>query len=1070
MVKPLTVYKASAGSGKTFTLATEYIKLLVANPASYREILAVTFTNKATEEMKRRILSQLYGIWRQLDDSRSYTEKICHDLDASPAFISQQAGMALHLLLHHYNYFRIETIDAFFQSVLRNLARELDLTANLRIELNDRQVEEMAVDKLIEGLDSKSVVLQWIMKYIYSKISDDKSWNVIGQIKSFGRTIFRDYYKEASKEIEAKMTDEHFFDDFADRLSKERRESAEKMKQIGETFFDALDGEGLSVSDLSYGKTGVASTFQKLRRGEFDETIFGKRAAECLDDATKWTKKNHPERMRICALAEEQLMPLLRYAVEQQPQQWRRHQSADITLRHLDQLRLLGAIERKVRELNEDANRFLLSDTQAMLHSLIKDSDSPFIFEKIGTRLEHIMIDEFQDTSTIQWKNFKVLLLECMSHQQSTNLIVGDVKQSIYRWRAGDWRLLNGISGEFANAEQQLTELPLGTNYRSRRNIVEFNNVFFEEAVKAEHKAIGEDSPDNAAQLEMAYKDVRQKVPEGHTDEGLVEVTLLPRTEYEQETLRHVVDTIGRLLNSGISQNNIAILVRTNKHIPLLANFIMDEMQGVTVVSSEAFRLDASTAVNTIVLAMRLLVRHDDNITLATLANTYQIDVLGRNADDNDLLLNGEDLWQLVPKDYADNMEDLVRLPLYELAEKLYSVFDLQCMNGQTAYLCTFYDHLAKFTEDTFSDIETFLNEWDTTLCAKTISSEDMEGIRLLSIHKSKGLEFDNVIIPFCDWRLELQDIIWCHANSEPYSELPLIPADYSRKAMMGSVFETSYLDEHFQNTVDNLNLLYVAFTRAGHNLFVIGQKNANSSRSRLLQDVLPTVATRLDGANVDDDGDKESALGFTYGTLYVPKAKTATATENVFLKPSAQIDVAIETFANKTEFRQSNKSRDFIGGNDDDGERSTYIKIGSLLHYVFSTIRTADDIDRALRQLEADGTLYEEGLTSSQVTTMLRKRLADPHVADWFSPRWRLFNECTILSRNPDTGTVCERRPDRVMTDGESVVVVDFKFGRERSEYVTQVQEYMDLLTAMGYKNIKGFLWFVYSNKIVQV
>ena len=203
MSKPLTVYKASAGSGKTFTLATEYIKLVVEDPQCYRNILAVTFTNKATEEMKMRILSQLYGIWKQLPDSEKYMQVICEKTGLSEAIVSERAGIALSNLLHNYNYFRVETIDTFFQGILRNLARELDLTANLRIGLNDTQVEELAVDQLIEDLSTTDVILQWLLKYIMENISDDKSWNVIGQIKTFGKTIFRDDYKKTGNQYYA---------------------------------------------------------------------------------------------------------------------------------------------------------------------------------------------------------------------------------------------------------------------------------------------------------------------------------------------------------------------------------------------------------------------------------------------------------------------------------------------------------------------------------------------------------------------------------------------------------------------------------------------------------------------------------------------------------------------------------------------------------------------------------------------------------------------------------------------------------------------------------------------------
>ena len=409
MVKPLTVYKASAGSGKTFTLATEYIKLLMLNPMSYRNILAVTFTNKATEEMKMRILSQLYGIWKQLPDSDNYARHISAETGLDGTTISKQAGKALNLLLHNYSYFRVETIDTFFQSVLRNLARELDLTANLRIGLNDVQVEEQAVDQLIDSLTHTDVMLQWLLKYIMESISEDRSWNIIGQVKQFGRTIFRDYYKEKSIELNQLISQKNFLDGYMGQMRQIRSDAEKHMKEIAEQFFESLETEGITVDELSYGKTGVYGFFVKLSNGQMDESIVGSRVSDCLSFAEKWYSKKSKRPETIHIVAENVLMPILRRAVEERPRQWKLFKSADLTLRHLNQLRLLDSIERKVRDMNEEANRFLLSDTQQLLHSLIKDSDSPFIFEKIGTQLEHIMIDEFQDTSTVQWQNFKVL-------------------------------------------------------------------------------------------------------------------------------------------------------------------------------------------------------------------------------------------------------------------------------------------------------------------------------------------------------------------------------------------------------------------------------------------------------------------------------------------------------------------------------------------------------------------------------------------------------------------------------------------------------------------------------------
>ena len=269
MVTPLTVYKASAGSGKTFTLATEYISLLVENPMNYRTILAVTFTNKATEEMKMRILSQLYGIWKQLPDSDDYVKTVQKKTGLDTKVISERAGISLSNLLNNYNYFRVETIDTFFQSVMRNMARELDLTTNLRIGLNDYQVEELAVDQLIADLSTTDAMLQWILRYIMENISDDKSWNVIGQIKQFGRHIFSDAYKDVSRALEEKLAEPGFFDLYATRLRELRQSAEQRMKQFADTFFDILESEGLTVDDFPYGKSGLCSFFLKLRQGQF---------------------------------------------------------------------------------------------------------------------------------------------------------------------------------------------------------------------------------------------------------------------------------------------------------------------------------------------------------------------------------------------------------------------------------------------------------------------------------------------------------------------------------------------------------------------------------------------------------------------------------------------------------------------------------------------------------------------------------------------------------------------------------------------------------------------------------
>ena len=1076
MVKPLTVYKASAGSGKTFTLATEYIRLIVENPTSYKNILAVTFTNKATEEMKMRILSQLYGIWKALPESDSYLKKIVEKTGFEPKLIRDRAGQGLANLLHNYNYFRVETIDTFFQSVLRNMARELDLTTNLRIGLNDVQVEELAVDQLIADLSTTDVILQWIMKYVMESISDDKSWNVISQIKRFGCTIFKDEYKEVCQELKRKMEEKGFFEQYTTQLREIKKAAEKRMIQIGESFFENLEGEGLSIDDLANKNRGIAGFFLKLQKGVFDPSIENATVANCLENPEKWCAKTHPQREFITSLAEGVLGDILRFAVAERPVQWKLYKSADLTLRHLNQLRLLGSIEEKVRELNENNNRFLLSDTQQLLHALIEGSDSPFIFEKIGTQLEHVMIDEFQDTSTVQWQNFRVLLDEAMSHEDGSNLIVGDVKQSIYRWRSGDWRLLNDIEQQFY--QQQIETLPLKTNYRSERNVISFNNHFFSQAAELEYQSQRDINCEEAEQLKRAYADVMQEIPERRKDAGEVYVTLLPTEDYQAATLQLVADAISELRSRGVPQKDIAILVRMNNQIPMIAQYFQEQMSEVTIVSDEAFRLEASVVVNLLVSALRLLTHPDDLLTKAAIVKHYHIDVLKEQIEDNELLLSTNDLNQLLPEGFLSQREVLLTMPLYDLAERLHAIFGLEALNDQSAYVFAFYDQLASYVNENTADIDSFLAAWDEGICGKTIQSEETNGVRILSIHKSKGLEFDYVICPFCDWQLEKQsgNILWCQPTEEPFSDLPLAPVDYSRNQMMGTIYEKDYLHEHLQNTVDNLNLLYVAFTRACKGLYVFGKRGAKASRSGLIEDCLPLVAQEMPEAILSGIEDEKGELQFSLAgdsrnsSNSRSSRNSGQTSENPFLQPAAPIAVDFRYMDSQVNFRQSNRSQAFIEAEESDEiERLNYIQTGSVLHQIFSMIRTTEDIEDALKQLQFEGVLYDERITPERITSMLRKRLQDPRVADWFSSQWTLFNECTILTM--EDGEVKERRPDRVMTDGQQWVVVDFKFGSPKPEYYDQVREYLALIKTMQPEaEVDGYLWFVYSNKIEEV
>lgn len=1077
MVRSLDVYKASAGSGKTFRLTLDYLSYLIGNPESFRHILAVTFTNRATEEMKRRILSGLYGIAHGLPDARGYVERLCgvsptgEKLDEQ--LVAERASTALFNLLHHYNDFRIETIDSFFQRVFRNLARELNLTANLRIDLNDKQVEQQAVDQLIEELDGKDEVLTWLMDFISENIDEDKNWNVIGQVKSFGENIFKDFYKENSERLLA-INEKGVFDAIKKQLMIVRNQAKDEMVSIGNAFFEDLESHGIEEGDLWQKSGGPVSYFKKLRNGHFNSDIFNKRAATVYDDYRQWAPKGSAKSALIIERAEKVWHPLMEKAENMRTTQYKLYQSANLTLRHLNQLRLLGHIERRVNQLNEEANRFLLSNTQSLLSRLIQDQDSPFIFEKIGSRLKHIMIDEFQDTSTIQWKNFKILLTECMSHGNK-NLIVGDVKQSIYRWRSGDWRLLNDIEAEFPHGQDQFEIKHLDTNYRSDRKVITFNNAFFEQAVMLEERKLEEEGVTGSEMYRRAYADVCQQLPKWkeNTDKGYVHIELLPKEDYRKNVLEKLIETVKTLVvEKGVRSNDIAILVRVNRDIPTIANHFMENMPEVKIVSDEAFKLNASVAVNMLIDALKVLNTPEDHLTMAQLAKCYQKEILQNHLSDSALFAEGRPVTELLPEAFNEEYTRLTGMPLFDLVERLYHIFHLDRLSGQSTYIATLYDILGDYLRERTPDINMFLKDWENVFSEMTIQGDEIDGIRLISIHKSKGLEFPHVIIPFCDWQLEQQGTIWCVPGEAPFNALPIVPIPYSSKQLLGTIYEKDYWQEHLQNTVDNMNLLYVAFTRARKSLIAFGKRDNNQSRSQIIQEVLPKIAEQLgDRATLEDEGN-ETNIVFTYGTLEKSEERQNEmqkhASQNTFLTMPTPLRITIKSYETQAEFRQSNLSQKFIMG-EPDAHQESYIKAGNVLHQIFSQIHTIDDIAIMLEQLRRDGILYQKDVSEAKIKGMLNKIIANKRIAEWFSPKWQVFNECTILTKD-EQGALVQYRPDRVMTDGDETVVIDFKFGKPREEYQSQVRQYMQLLTDMGYQKISGFLWFVYKNEIQEV
>ena len=866
------------------------------------------------------------------------------------------------------------------------------------------------------------------------------------------------------------MQDKDCIKNYRRTLQAIETEALEQMKGFADQFFGILESNGLAIDNLANKSKGVSSYFSKLQMGKLDDSLRNATVEKHLASPENWSSKSSPRRNAITELAAAELIPLLQTAEEFRSKNNMLVNSCQLSLRYINNVRLLANIDEEVRHLNYENNRFLLSDTNVLLHNLVHDGDSSFVFEKIGTTIRNVMIDEFQDTSRMQWDNFRLLLLEGLS-QGENSLIVGDVKQSIYRWRNGDWGILNGLKDHIESFPINVKTLT--TNRRSAGNIIEFNNKVFTAACHTLNDIYKSEQGEECKDLKEAYVDVCQE-KDKDPDGGYVKVTFLTEKEemaYVEDTLQQLANETQLLVTAGIQLKDIAILVRKNKTIPLVADYF-DKNTPYKIVSDEAFQLNASLAICMIMDGLRYLSNPENRIAKAQLAAAYQNEILKNNIDLNTLLLN--DIDEYLPVSFIEQQKKLRLMPLYELMEKLFGLFEMSRIKQQDAYLCAFFDAVVEYLQNNSSEMSAFIAFWEETLSQKTIPSGEVEGIRIISIHKSKGLEYHTVLLPFCDWNMEkersLTHLIWCTPKVAPFNDLDIVPVNYST-AMQQSIYREEYLNERLQLWVDNLNLLYVAFTRAKKNLIIWGKDGLKGTVSELLQQAMGQISIpqhEHDSSHLEksEDNTDTDNIAYEMGTLYLSEEKrTDGIIKNKLLMNPEKIPLHLESLESNIEFKQSNRSAEFIRGEEETGER--YIRQGQLLHNLFSVIRTQDDIPSAIERLRFEG-IIESAAQERQIKKLTEWALNHPLVKEWYSGNWELYNECAIIYK--EKGELQTRRPDRVMMKDGKVVVVDFKFGKKRTDYNKQVRDYMNLLSDMGYENIRGYLWYVFDNEFVEV
>ena len=1062
----LTVYKASAGSGKTFRLAVQYITMLVNRPEDYRHILAVTFTNKATAEMKQRILSQLYGIGRSLKSSASYFEEVRKALPhLKEQNIRDNALLALDMILQDYGGFRVETIDSFFQSVLRGLARELNIGGNLTLELDIDTAIEEAVDAFLANVEPDSPDKRNIMKFVENNIENDKSWSIDKTIKNFSKELFSEIFMENGQELRRIITENpdavtNYKEKLIAACEAVLPPMLEEIKNAGRQIESALSDAGFGLDILSSNPSGEV---RKVISGAIIDKDLGATFIKCIDQPESFykadTRKKYPF---LVNLAQEQFSPLFARVRDLHSEYTYRSNSYEAALKYMHELSLLLSIRKEIDSQSQEQGRFILADTPQLLHSM-EEGDTSFVYEKTGSFISHFMIDEFQDTSNLQWRNLALLLKECLSTNQDC-LVVGDVKQSIYRWRNSDWNILNtGIERELAIYHPDVVSMD--TNYRSRQQIIDFNNTLFPKAVDilAQHytEVTGLEYPD----LKQAYGSVEQKST--HTDgTGYVYAQVinekLDKKELVDTICTKIAEQLDKLTEAGVLPTDIAILCRKKDRIADIAAWFAKNRHEYNMISGEAFQLDSSASVRILVNALRWLSDSTDRIALAQLAWEYTCAITGTDQSFDRIYARG--LEDSLPKAFIEQAEALRHLPLYELTEKLYTILNLDGIQGQSQYVMAFQDTVCQWLNRNPGDLAEFIVEWDERLYKTPIPAPDINGIRLLTIHKSKGLEFHTVIVPFCDWPVIdnggfHENRLWVKPQEKPFDGMPFIPVGFSN-SLANSVFDEYYKREAGLQTVDNLNLLYVALTRAESNLILLcNHPYSGYTVYDILQFCLGSAPFE---SQINDDG-----IIYETGQICPHSEKAQTDSHNPFDAKSDIQDLSLRTYPINARFRQSGESTRFVQSADDpDDRQEEYIQTGKLMHSLFATIRTEADIDPQVEQMLADG-LIGSHKEADQLKQQIRSHIeSTPGAKEWFSGKYSLFNEASIIFR--DGGILQTRRPDRVMIDPDGhAIVVDFKFGRDREDYFHQVIEYMDLLRKMGYPSVEGHIWYVYSNKI---
>ncbi len=992
----IKILKASAGSGKTYNLAREYIRLLLQSDKAdaYRHVLAVTFTNKATDEMKRRILKELDVLAKDPQKS-PYLNDLQDQLKMPVAQLQARAAQQLSAILHDYSAFAVSTIDRFFQQTLRSFSREIGQFATYQVQLDREALVTESVDRVLDNLseDGDKALLQWLTGSVQEDLRQKGYFSLEGRLKEMAMSL---------REL---PEGEVFPREKLDALRKLCRETVsrfeERVSAAAKACLDALESSHVDPADSNRGFMKGLYNYLEIKDAVKmpTDSFMGK----APDQSLWFSKANASLSDQLAGALDTPMQEFL--ACFGLP--FKAYNTARTILGQLYSLGVAGELREAFTAIQREKNLISLDDSNTILKGIIDGTDAPFIYEKMGVRLDHFLLDEFQDTADIQWDNFRPLLQNSVA-AGNDSLVVGDVKQSIYRWRGSDWSLLDSrLKREFREA----TETPLDQNFRTCREIVQFNNAFFGQASRDLDQLLGTDV------IGPLYKDVAQEVKFKDPAPGSVEVC------FTDDQMGEILRTLEEIKGRGGLWSDVAILVRGNAE----GSAIAEELLGnkIPVVSDDSLFVKTSVTVRRLVSQLSLVEAppQEDAPTVAGyLARSMQVHV---------------------PEGYH-SLVDLAEALLRDIREAHPHTFE-----AEIPYIQSFMDYLQDWVATGGNNLDAFLSAWEDA-SPKIASPQRGNSVRVMTIHKSKGLEFPFVIVPYAEKvTLFKGSPYWCSPALEG-TELENKAEGLYRVSLdsgaANTFFEADYRRERILQAIDNLNIFYVALTRPQYGLKVIGAPMPKKmTEPKNMAQLLYTYV-----------GSEHYTVGEPY-----PLGSLKRETEDAETLEAGYASFPADS-GNRLKF--SPEAADYFGADGSVGLEASRRIRGTVLHNILSRVNVPEDLSAAVEAAIGTGELPASKREAT--LALLLERLESVQDRGWFSPDARVLSEAAVIG--PDGR---EYRPDRVVIHPDVAVdIIDYKFGQPEASYQRQVQRYMNLYRAMGHAAVSGWLWYLESGTLVQV